>query len=120
MIKAIEANQAKILQFLLKKHPLKQTLNLLHIACKTPNGPSGSILKIVKAIMDHDKFANLSEQDTYGNTPLHLASLTQKADVLAYFMDNFTPRLDLKNNEGNNPMQVSSTEEIAYLFAGSI
>jgi len=67
-----------------------------------------------------DEFADLSEQDTYGNTPLHLAALTKKTDVVRLFMQSCRPRLDLKNNEGLNPMEVSKNPEILAIFIQSI
>ena len=41
--------------------------------------------------MKYDKYADLDSQDTYGNTPIHLAALNGKDQVLKYFLDNFNP-----------------------------
>lgn len=49
-----------------------------------------------------------------------MAAQTNKADVLKYFMQYFNPRLDLKNNEGLNPMEVCSNQEILKIFVDSI
>lgn len=49
--------------------------------------------------MKYDKFANIDDQDTYGNTPIHLAASSGKSQILSYFLKNFSPKLYLKNIE---------------------
>lgn len=50
--------------------------------------------------MKYDKYADLCAQDTYGNTPVHLAAQNGKAKVLAYFLYEFNPQIYIKNSEG--------------------
>lgn len=52
--------------------------NLLHIACKQPNVSPG----VVESIILPDMAANVDEQDTYGNTPAHLAAQNGNKEVL--------------------------------------
>lgn len=62
--------------------------------------------------MKYDPFADLNNQDTYGNTPVHLATQNNKQDVLEYFLDEFTPHIYLKNSEGQSAFHSASNSEI--------
>ncbi len=54
---------------------LCMNLNLLHIACRSKDNAAEKLdLEIIKTIMNLDKFADLNHQDTYGNSPIHLAA----------------------------------------------
>ena len=52
---------------------IMSNLSLLHIACRQ-KGNTEKDLEIVKTILKVDRFADLNHQDTYGNTPIHLAA----------------------------------------------
>lgn len=76
-------------------------LSLLHIACRSKENTAAKVeLEIIKTIMKYDKFADLNHQDTYGNTPIHLAAQNGKASILQYFLSSFTPNIYIKNSEG--------------------
>ena len=64
-------------------------------------------LEVIQMIMKHDKFANINDQDTYGNTPLHLAAQNGKAQILSYLLKNYQAELYLKNMERQQPHQCS-------------
>lgn len=57
-------------------------------------------LDIVKTIIKYDKFAGVNNQDTYGNTPVHLAAQNGKADILSYFLNTQNPQIYIKNSDG--------------------
>lgn len=46
--------------------------------------------------------------------------MTEKADVVEHFMMHFNPRLDIKNREGLNPMEVSKSTDVITVFFKSI
>jgi ankyrin repeat protein len=84
----------------------------LHIACRQKDSSGlndrstigkstkGSEVEIIKIILKFDKTADLNSQDTYGNTPVHLAAQNGKADILSFFLDNFYADIYVKNSEG--------------------
>lgn len=79
MYKSIEYKQHEVLKYLLTqfKQSSNDSYNLLHIALK-PKPLSKSSdhldLSLFKVILKYDKSADHNSQDTYGNTPVHLAT----------------------------------------------
>lgn len=101
LYRAIEFKQVEVLKFLLTEtQRLSQNYNLLHIACRSKENHNKNEFHIVKTILKYDKFANLNSQDTYGNTPVHLAALNGKAEILSYFLNKYNPHIYIKNSDG--------------------
>lgn len=80
LYKCLEYNQPDILKFLLvnlrpqNSHPI-ENFNLLHIALKPKQfiNKDQSDINLFKTILAFDHSADINSQDTYGNTPLHMA-----------------------------------------------
>lgn len=83
------------------------------MACRQKDLPlqPGSDLETVRIVMKFDRFADVNDQDTYGNTPIHLAAANGKAQVLEYLLHSFQPQIFIKNNEGKIAYQLASSEE---------
>lgn len=83
LYKCIEAKQSRTLEYILRelksaaslRHSKPETFNLLHIACKN-RGSHEDDIECIKVILSYEPEVN--GQDTYGNTPLHLASVNGK------------------------------------------
>lgn len=69
-------------------------------------------MEIVKIILKYDKFADVNSQDTYGNTPLHLAAQNSKQIVLEYILNKFNPNIYIKNSENQLALHSSTSQEI--------
>lgn len=116
--RSIEFRQLDIVKYLLTELQMNQNYNLLHIACKLKSKTNDnrkkdrSDLDIIKTILKYDKFANLNVQDTYGNTPVHLAAQNGKAEVLQYFLETYNPQIYIKNSEGLSALHSSSNQDI--------
>eukprot|EP00347_Sterkiella_histriomuscorum_P010547 403375863 len=116
LYRAIEHKQVEMLKYLLtadKSLKLQQNLNLLHIACKQKdNSQPQAELEIIKTIMKYDKFADVNSQDTYGNTPLHLAAQNSKQLVLEFLLNKYNPNIYIKNSENQLALHSSTSQEI--------
>jgi ankyrin repeat protein len=110
LYKAIEYGYPNLLRYLLSDMPkiigqTKENFNLLHIACRLSHSINESAgLEVVKTIKKHDFNATLNSQDTYGNTPLHLAVQSGKTLVIKYFLKEHHPSITAKNSEGKTPL----------------
>ena len=112
LYRAIEYKQVNVLKYLLSEtQKLTSNYNLLHIACRSKDSNKHE-LEIVKMLLKHDKFASLDAQDTYGNTPVHLAAQNGKAEILSFFLNNYNPHIYIKNSDGQSALHSSSTQEI--------
>lgn len=60
-----------------------------------------------KVILKYDSSADLNSQDTYGNTPVHLATQSGRLDLLKLFLKNKQPliKLSIRNSEGKTAIE---------------
>jgi hypothetical protein len=68
-------------------------------------------------LQNKDVDVNLVETQN-GNTPLHLAAIVGRTDVLHYLLALATIDDTIRNLEGLDPMEVSKTPEITQIFQG--
>jgi len=68
-------------------------------------------------LQNKDVDVNLVESQN-GNTPLHLAAITGRSDVVQYLLSVKNIDDTIRNVEGLDPMEVSKTPEIAQIFQG--
>ena len=83
LVYCIDHQAPECLEFILRLSPNRESSsNLLHVACK---GPQDKI-QVVKTILRFDSAANINAQDTYGNTPIHLAAINDLPQTLKKLM----------------------------------
>ena len=51
---------------------------------------------------------------------LHLASYAQHASVVEHLMGHCRPRLDIRNEEGLNPMEVCQSPQILAIYITAV
>ncbi len=60
--------------------------------------------------MPKTKSVVLDAQDSYGNTPLHLAFLSSNIDIIREMIER-KPNMEIKNNDYMTPMDYGKTSE---------
>lgn len=90
--------------------PVRELTSPLHLAMRCAEAST-----IQTIIQNKSIDINLVESQ-YGNTPLHLASLSGRPDVVQYLLSLDNIDDTIKNNDGLDAMEVSKTPEIAQLF----
>lgn len=71
---------------------------------------------VVKYILEHQLIDDLNVQDSNGNTALHLASMSNRNDVIVYLMAQPLINDCILNNELKQPFQCTNDIEIAQLM----
>ncbi|GME80635.1 unnamed protein product, partial [Ambrosiozyma monospora] len=84
---------------------------LLHFAVQV--GP----LSIIEYVVSNKMVDSVNIQDDDGNTPLHLAVTSSRADVITYLMGIDTINDCIVNKQGQQPMEASSNMDIVQLLS---
>lgn len=77
-------------------------------------------MSLFKVILNYDISADLNSQDTYGNTPVHLAAQIGRVDVLKLFLKKQLIKLSIKNSEGYSAIECAKDNETLKVSKQSI
>ncbi|UZJ56398.1 hypothetical protein CBS101457_005718 [Exobasidium rhododendri] len=115
LLEALRSGQAATIAPFLKKEatragPVKELTSPLHLAVRC-----AEFNTIHMILQEKDVDVNLIEAQN-GNTPLHLAAMIGRSDVVQLLLS--VPNIDdtIRNTEGCDPSEVSKTPEIAQIF----
>lgn len=121
LFQAVKNNDMESIQQLLKGNifkdiylPNKNGETLLQEVCKHGN------LEILKELVTYEALSEEAMQpDTNGDSPLHLAALSQNTEFVEYLIDTNLVDVALQNNEGSTPMHLAAlngNENLVLLF----
>lgn len=97
-----------------KPGPVRELTSPLHLAVRCAES---STIKLILQNKNID--INLVESQ-YGNTALHLASSTGRADVVQEFLSIKEIDDNIRNADGRDPLEVAKSPRIAQIFQGTI
>jgi oxysterol-binding protein 1 len=73
----------------------------------------------VEYILANASYIDVNHKDQYGNTALHYAARTGRADVVELLLKKRNINDTVQNHEGKQPVDISKTPEIAQILQGS-
>lgn len=115
LLEALRNGDEKSLRtYLSSSHPttghVKELNSPLHLAVRCAE------FKTIKFVLQ-EKLADVNVvEEQNGNTPLHLAAITGRLDVVDLFLSQPQINDTIRNRDGNDPMEASQTIEVAKLF----
>ncbi|RWR88250.1 ankyrin repeat-containing-like protein [Cinnamomum micranthum f. kanehirae] len=90
--------------------------NVLHLAVMEKN--LSSLWYLLRRRLEFKKMIN--EPDNDGNTPLHLATLTNQEDIVAILMDKRTVDLTMSNKQGLTAMDICGYTETEHTIRDTL
>ena len=87
----------------------------LYISRFNTRAADGGYLDIVQTLHQHGADVNRGD-DCYGNTPLYMAAKHGRLDVVKYLVQQGRADINIKNKEGETPVEVVKSAEVANFF----
>jgi len=106
---AVDGSHPEVARLLLQYKPDSNSKDVTSQLAATEGQPNLTRLMTRHAV-------DLNARNTYGITPLHLASKNGKLEFVRLLIDHGAD-IDLKDNEGRTGFDVASTEEISKLLS---